>query len=216
MIFAAAATFAAAASAASAAEPTAGRFFLHAGPGAVILSESAQMKAGGQPLQGATVYIRSQVTAIVEAGVYLTPQVALSYTGGVPPLAKVECSGTLRGVGTVGKAVYGPMAVTATYHFGLPMRMPLEVRPYVGAGAVYMHVFRNEDALLTHLNVKDAFGVAVQAGAEAMLNDHVGAYVDVKKARLRTDATATLGPAPVASRIKLDPLVLSAGVAFRF
>jgi outer membrane protein len=213
MVFAAGAIFAAA-STAAAAEP--GRIFLHAGPGAVILSESAQMKAGGQPLEGATVYIRSQVTAIVEAGVYLTPNVALSYTGGIPPLAKVEGAGTLRGVGTVGKALYGPMAVTATYHFGLPMRMPMDVRPYVGAGPVYMHVFRNEDALLTRLKVKDAFGVAVQAGAEAMLNDHVGAFVDVKKARLRTDATGMLGPAPVASRVKLDPLVLSAGVAFRF
>ena len=205
-------------SAASAADfgPEPNRFFLHVGPGAVILSEDATMTAGGQALAGATIYIRSQVTPIAEVGYYLTPQVAVSFTGGFPPLAKVEADGSIKGLGTVGKVRYGPMALTATYHFGMPFELPMNVRPYVGAGVVYMHVFANKDGVLTNLKVDDAFGYAGQVGVDAQISEHVGVFIDLKKAHLRTEGTGMLGPAPIAAKIKLDPLVISAGAAFRF
>src|SRR5205085_7794223 len=90
------------------------------------------------------------------------------------------------------------------------------VRPYVGAGPVFMYIFKEQDGLLRNLNVKNHFGFALQAGAEVAVTEHVGLFVDVKEAHLRTSATGMLGPAPTSSKIKMDPLVIHSGLSFRF
>jgi outer membrane protein len=59
-------------------------------------------------------------------------------------------------------------------------------------------------------------GVAFQVGADYMITDNWGVFVDVKKAILRTEATGFLGPAPIRADVKLDPLVLHTGVTYRF
>jgi outer membrane protein len=69
---------------------------------------------------------------------------------------------------------------------------------------------------MNELKVKNTVGIAFQAGADIMVNRHWGVFVDVKKALLRTTATGYLGPAPVKADVKLDPLVLSGGVTYRF
>ena len=189
----------------------ASRLYLHLGPAAVANAEGAEIKAGGAVIPGADISIETNVTPVVEIGYFLNRNVAVSFTGGYPPLAKVVAAGTLAGAGTVGKTTYGPMALTAHYHF----RPEASFRPYVGAGPVFMYVFDEQDGLLTNLNVKHSFGFAVQAGAEMAINDRLALFVDVKKARLRTTATANLGPAPVTSKIKMDPLVVHAGLALK-
>jgi outer membrane protein len=203
------------AGAAAAQDAGASRWYLHLGPGAVIPNESATMTAGGAAVPGADIVIPNQVTLIGEIGYFVTPQVAVSFTGGLPPLAKISAAGSLKGYGTVGKVTYGPMALTATYHLGEPTAA-WPVRPYIGVGPVYMPVFSNRDGVLTKLDVHSAWGVAGQIGVEGMITDRIGAYFDLKKAILRTDATGNLGPAPVTSHITLDPLVVSGGVAFHF
>ena len=69
--------------------------FLHLGPGAVILDEGATMSAAGQEMKGADISVKSQATAVVEVGVFLTPNFAVSYTGGVPPKATIEAEGAI-------------------------------------------------------------------------------------------------------------------------
>jgi outer membrane protein len=59
-------------------------------------------------------------------------------------------------------------------------------------------------------------GVAFQAGADIMIDQHWGVFVDAKKAILRTNATGFLGPLPVRADVRLDPTVLSGGVTYRF
>ena len=201
------------ASPAAAADRAAGdsRLYLHLGPGAVANAEGAEISAGGSVIPGADISIATNLTAIVEVGYFVNRNVAVSFTGGFPPLAKVVAAGSLKGAGTVGKTTYGPMALTAHYHFAPDAAF----RPYVGAGPVFMYIFDEQDGLLTNLNVKHHFGFAVQAGAEMAISDRIGLFVDVKKALLRTNATANLGPAPVTAKIKMDPLVVHAGVAFK-
>jgi outer membrane protein len=89
-------------------------------------------------------------------------------------------------------------------------------QPYLGAGPAFMYVFDDNDGLMNRLKVKEAVGFAFQAGADFMIDQHWGLFVDAKKAILRTHATGFLGVLPVKADVKLDPLVLSGGLTYRF
>jgi outer membrane protein len=187
-------------------------FYVHVGPAAIVMSEGATLKVAGQPQAGATIAIKSQVTPSVELGYFVTPNVAVSFTGGIPPLAKIEGDGSMKGYPTIGKATYGPMTLTAHYHF---MNLG-PIQPYVGVGPAFMYVFDNNDGLLGELKVKNTVGIAFQAGADILVNRNWGLFVDVKKALLRTTATGVLGPYPAKADVTLDPLVVSGGLTYRF
>jgi outer membrane protein len=186
-------------------------WYVHAGVGGIFLDESAKMKAGGFPIPG-TVRIDSQVTPVVEVGYFLTPNIAVSLTGGVPPKIAIRGSGAVSGLGTLGTAIYGPATLTAHYHFtdfGA-------VQPYVGAGIAFMKIFSTKDRVMQDVKADDTFGLALQAGVDVMINRNWGAFVDVKKAFLRTTATGTLGGAPISAKLVVDPLVVHSGVTYRF
>lgn len=186
-------------------------WYIHAGIGGIFLSESAKMKAAGSPIPG-TVRIDSQITPVVEIGYFFTPNIAVSLTGGVPPKIAIRGAGAITGLGTLATAVYGPSTLTAHYHFtnfGA-------VQPYVGAGIAFMKMFNGKDRLMQNVKAEDAFGVALQAGVDVMINRNWGAFVDVKKAFLTTTATGTIGGAPISAKLVVDPLVVHSGVTYRF
>jgi len=187
-------------------------FFVHIGPAAVVLSESATLATEGQRLQGANISVKPQATVAVEAGYFLTSSVAVSFTGGLPPFAEIEGAGTMAGVGRVGATTYGPMTLTAHYHFTDLGRL----QPYVGAGPAFMYVFDEKDGVMAHLKVENAVGFAFQIGADYMVTDRWGLFIDLKKAILRTEAKGFYGPAPIEADIKLDPLVIHGGISVRF
>jgi outer membrane protein len=188
------------------------RFFLHVGPAALDLDESAKIYAAGNQVPGGTIKIKSHLTFAVEAGYFVTPNIAVSFTGGLPPNVKIEAAGTMQGMGRVGATTYGPMTATIHYHFTEFGRF----QPYIGAGPAFMYVFDEKDGIMNTLRVEHTAGFAFQAGANYMFTDRWGMFVDVKKAILRTEASGSLGGAPIAADIKLDPLVVHSGVTFRF
>ena len=189
-----------------------GYFFVHAGVAGLALDEGAEIYAGGYRIPKGDISVESHVTFAVEAGYMFTPNIGVSFTGGFPPSVKIEAAGSMLGMGRVGATTYGPMTLTAHYHFTELGRL----QPYVGIGAAFMHVFDETDGLMGKLSLDDAMGVAFQIGADYMITDHWGVFVDVKKAILRTQATGYLGPAPIKADVKLDPLVLHTGVTLRF
>ena len=193
-------------------QASAPRFFLHLGPAGLVLDEDAEIYAAGSQVPGGTIKIKSHLTFAVEAGYFVTPNVAVSFTGGLPPNVKIEAAGTMNGMGRVGATTYGPMTATVHYHFTEMGRF----QPYVGVGPAFMYVFDHQDGIMASLQVDNTVGVAFQAGANYMFTDQWGIFVDVKKAILRTKATGFLGPVPVKADIRLDPLVLHTGVTFRF
>jgi outer membrane protein len=190
----------------------ASRWFVHAGPAYVEPAESADMTAGGQAVPGADVSIDGRWTAEVEVGYFVTPNVAIAVAGGFPPKFNVEASGTLAALGRAGTMTGGPAGVMAQYHFNREGRF----QPYVGAGASFLIVFDTEDGALNNLEADSAVGTVVQVGADMMMNDRWGAFFDVKKAWVGTVAKATLGPTPIRAKVKVDPLVLNAGLTYRF
>ena len=187
-------------------------YYIHVGPGGLILDESAKIAAGGVSVASGNIAVPSQASLLLETGYFVTPNIGVSFTGGIPPLAQFYGTGSLGMLGKLGSAVYGPTALTAHYHFtGLGA-----FQPYVGGGAVYMVVFKTNDGALTQAHLQNAWGATLQVGADYMINEHWGAFFDVKKAYLRSKATGFLGATPVVAKVKLDPLVLHMGLAYRF
>ena len=99
-----------------------------------------------------------------------------------------------------------------------------KVRPYVGAGVNYT-MFYNDKASSaleaavgdTKVRLKDSFGWAVQAGLDIDLNEKMFLNLDVKYIDMDTTArldTTAAGTQRV--KINIDPIVVGAGVGFRF
>ncbi|HUO22510.1 MAG TPA: OmpW family outer membrane protein [Caulobacteraceae bacterium] len=103
-----------------------------------------------------------------------------------------------------------PPVVALQYHF-LPDQ---RISPYVGAGVNYMIFFAGQDKYGFKVKVPDGFGGAVQGGVDVALSGRWSANVDVKKVFFRTDASINNGT--LKSTVNLDPLVVSAGLGYRF
>jgi outer membrane protein len=133
----------------------------------------------------------------------------------------VDGRGALAGAGLVSNANIIPATLTAKYHFGEAGG----IRPYIGAGPTYF-IFIDEKpgatarALgATSQRLNDHFGVALQAGVDIPVNDSgMSVSLDAKRYFLRTTARwfNAAGTEVLQTRHRLDPWVLSAGVAFRF
>src|SRR4051812_26688205 len=80
------------------------RFFLHLGATGLLYKESAAVFLGGAPVPGANVSIKPSWTWGVEAGYFLSPNVALAVASGIPPSIPVNGAGTIAGVGWLGSA----------------------------------------------------------------------------------------------------------------
>lgn len=111
----------------------------------------------------------------------------------------------------MGSAWILPPTLTAQYHF-----QPDETfSPYVGAGINYS-IFYNEqaDPAFNNLEVDGGVGVALQAGFDYWLDDHWGLNFDVKKLWLEVDGK--LNDSAITTEIDLDPVIVGAGVSYRF
>jgi outer membrane protein len=186
-------------------------FFLHIGPGALVFDAGATIRASGVVVPGGTVRIDPNDTLITELG-YRWGQVSVTLTGGYPPLATVDGAGSLAGLGELGRIRYGPIVLAAQYRFIDSGRF----RPYVGAGPVFLLIFKNEDGAIHQLDVRNHVGFAFEAGAEYRLDARWSLYLDAKKALLKTSATGLLAGAPIQADITLNPLVVSGGLSYRF
>ncbi len=132
----------------------------------------------------------------------------------------VDGRGALAGTELVADAKILPATVTLKYH--LPLG---PIKPYVGAGPTYF-IFIDEKSGATtkalglpkaHLN--DKVGAVLQAGVDIPLGANgMGVSLDAKRYFVRPTAHwfDAAGVEQLATRHKLDPWVLSAGVSFRF
>lgn len=126
--------------------------------------------------------------------------------------ANVRGEGSIAGLGEIGKTWLLPPTLTLQYHFtdfGA-------FQPYLGAGVNYTVFYNQSGKSADSVDVKNTFGVALQAGFDYMFDEHWGANLDVKKIFLRPDFDATVGGANVSGKAKLDPWLIGAGVTYRF
>ena len=126
--------------------------------------------------------------------------------------ANIDGDGSIAGLGKIGKTWLLPPTVTLQYHFtdfG-------NFKPYVGAGLNYTIFYNEKAGSAQSLDIKNTFGVALQAGFDYMLDEHWGLNVDVKKIFLRPDFDVNVGGTEMSGKAKLDPWLIGAGVSYRF
>lgn len=133
----------------------------------------------------------------------------------------VTGAGSLAGAALVDHALILPATVTAKYHLTLPGG----IKPYVGAGgAWFFYIDERAGATAqalgaTRVKLDNDAGVVVQGGIDIPITKTgLGLTLDAKKYWISTTAhfyTAN-GTEALATRHRMDPWVLSAGVAYRF
>ena len=131
----------------------------------------------------------------------------------------VDAVSGLPGAELVSDAKVIPATFTLKYHFDAGA-----VKPYIGAGPTYFLWFDEDPGATTvglgvdDFKMSDEFGVALQAGVDIAVNDKgLGVTLDAKKYFVDTTARWYVGGTEViATKHKVDPWVLSAGLAYRF
>ncbi|WP_082493372.1 OmpW family protein [Acidovorax sp. Leaf160] len=188
---------------------------IYAGAAHIGFSTSAEVRAGGQLVPGADARADSNNSLAFGAIYDFHPGWSAEIALGLPPTTALKGTGTLAGAGTLGKVKYGPAV--------LSVRRQLwedgPVRPYIGAGINYTLVLESRDGFVSNLDVKNGVGPVLQAGFEVPIDARWSFFVDAKKIWLKTTATGTLpalGGAPAHAKVRLDPLVVTAGVSYRF
>jgi outer membrane protein len=215
--------------------PPAPLFWVHVGALGAFPQTNAQSTGGGffnylpipagalgpTSAQGAisNVAIRPVYTLGLEIGYYITPNLGIELSAGIPPLAHLKATGlTLTpqlGTNNLGSTRIGPAMLLLRYqftNFG-------PIQPYLGAGGVYMLNFgNNSDGILSNLSVNQNFGFVVQAGADYMLTPNWGVFVDGKKLFYSTDVSGDLLNLgiPIRTHVQLDPWIASAGITFKY
>jgi len=163
----------------------------------------------------------------------ITPTIAIEYfisnTISIETIAGITqhdvdaTAGLPVGAELVSNAKLIPATVTAKYHFDLGPKLG-GVKPYVGAGPSYFLWVDDDPGAatlplgVTKNTLSNEFGIALQAGFDVPLNDTgLGLSVDVKRYFIDTTARWFVGNTlAIETEHKLDPWVISAGLAYRF
>lgn len=175
----------------------------------VMPQPDASLRVGGVPVPGADVDISTSVVPELDISYFFTKNIAVELILGVTP-HRVKGDGVLAGT-RIGSAWLLPPTLMLQYHFTDFGKF----KPYVGVGVNYT-VFFNEKARggFTNFDLKDTFGLALQVGADYMIDEHWGINFDVKKIFLEPKVKVNNGL--VSGKVKIDPWLFGAGVTYKF
>jgi outer membrane protein len=126
----------------------------------------------------------------------------------------LSASGTAVGKVDVGSTWVLPPTLTVQYHF-----MPASrISPYVGAGvnASFFYGTGPAGPTVRSMSVNNSWGPAIQAGVDYNFSGHWFANFDVKQIFLNTAAHISTGATHIKAKVSLDPLVIGAGLGYRF
>ena len=186
--------------------------FVHLGVADVTLDDKGMIYAAGTPLVGATYSTNRTTPVVVEGGYFLTPSLAFQASIGTQETSRNTPRGTFAGQPDLGDDRFHVATLTLVCH---PWRTQ-RVAPYFGFGAGFHLADSTTDGLVSNFKVKNASGLALQAGAEVKITRHAGVYFDAKKLFYTARASGDLGPTPLMSSTKLDPVIVQAGLSLRF
>jgi outer membrane protein len=207
-------------------------FYVHVGAlGAFYQPPDAQSTGGGflkaipTPLGIArldNVSIRPSYTLGLEAGYFITPNWAVALSAGVPPPIVIKATKfnftNALGTNLLGSGRVGPLMGLLQYHltqFGA-------FQPYFGVGAAYVVLFGNSsDGILSNFKIDSTFSFVVQGGADYMLTQNWGVFVDAKKLiylnpNFQGDLLNINPKIHIRTLGKIDPWVASAGITFKY
>jgi outer membrane protein len=159
------------------------------------------------------------VTPTIAIEYFVTNNVSIETIAGMTQHDVDATAGLPMGAELVSDAKLIPATVTAKYHFDLG-----GLKPYVGAGPAYFLWVADDPGAatvplgVTKTTLSNELGLALQAGFDLPINDKgLGLSVDVKRYFIDTTAQWFVGNTlAIETEHKLDPWVISAGVAYRF
>ena len=139
----------------------------------------------------------------VDVSYFFTPNIATELILTVPQKQTVSSNGT-----AIGTFKHLPPTLLLQYHFtGLN-----GYKPYVGAGINYTDI--SKVSLPTGVTLDShSWGGALQVGVDIPLDKHWSINFDVKKVYIKTDVYST---GTSIGTLKLDPMLVGAGVGYRF
>ena len=157
---------------------------------------------------GLNAEVGDDVMPTIGLSYFLTDNVAVEVIAGTTQ-HEVKAKGGATNV-LVHETYVLPPVVSVQYHFN-PKG---QISPYVGAGLNYMIFYSGEDHNGFDVDIDDGFGYALQAGVDIAIKGKWSANIDVKKIFFETDASINNGA--LKTTVKLDPLVASVGVGYKF
>jgi outer membrane protein len=183
-------------------------------------SPAATLDLAGNPVPGAELKVANKWLLIGELGYEFADRWTARVAFAPPPTITVTAGGSLTNFvpplsGTVGTVKIAPVVLTATYSPGDFHG----VAPYVGAGVNYTRVVSTSDGDVASIEAKNAWGAALQAGFEVPVDRNWSVYADARKLYVKSTGSGVipaLGGLPVRADVALDPLIVSAGIQYRF
>ncbi|MEO9166801.1 MAG: OmpW family outer membrane protein [Aestuariivirga sp.] len=151
-----------------------------------------------------TITAGNAFTGSIEAGRFISDRFSVSITAGIPPTHEIFANGT----DTTKTLTMGAFALDGQFHLVNNDKFDA----YVGGGLAYNVYFSSTNPLIT--SADNGFAPVLQAGVEYKASQTLGIFVDVKKEFFTTTINYT--PAVASFKERLDPLVVSAGVAIHF
>lgn len=178
------------------------RFELRARALGVISQETSSTSIGGK------ITADNSVVPEFDLTYFFTDNVAAEVIAGVTP-HDMGAKGTALGNLDLGDVWLLPPTVTVQYHFSPEG----SIRPYVGAGLGYIMYFDENPGAMSSIKYEDGIAYALQAGVDVPVDEHWAVNFDVKKLWHNVDATVN---GAVTADVDLDPLLIGAGLAYRF
>lgn len=190
------------------------------GYGRVAFDTASVISLGGVTVPGASVDVDDADVLLGDLGRDLSRRFTARVTFGVPLTVSVDATGTLAGLspplsGRLGEVDIAPMLGTVLF-------APFDAhgwKPYFGAGLGYVMALEASDGDVSSIEASSGWGFTLQAGCDVALTPHWSVYVDARKVYFATEVSGfvpALGGPPVKADVTLDPLVISAGVGYRF
>lgn len=152
--------------------------------------------------------INSKVFPEFDVSYFFSPNLATELILTYPQKQDLRSNGT-----SIGSLKHLPPTLTLQYHF-----TGMSFRPYLGAGLNYTHFssvsFDPAVAAALSPSIKsNSYGLALQAGVDVPMGGGWLFNVDVKKVQIGTEVYS--GGTDI-GKFKVDPVLFSVGVGYRF
>ena len=170
----------------------------------LVRARAVHLDMSNKDSTGLGLAVNNKTIPEVDVTYFFTPNIAAELILTVPQEQKVYSNGT-----QIGTFKNLPPTLLAQYHFtGLP-----GYKPYVGVGINYTDISKVNILGGAAKLDGDSWGGALQAGVDIPLDKNWSINLDVKKIYIKSDVY--VGGVNKGA-LSLDPVVVSAGVGYRF
>lgn len=187
-------------------------WYVRGGISYMKLADEGILTADGAPVVGGEVDTPDDVAVTAEVGKFVSSRLAITASvNGIYTTDNVA-AGTLAGLGNFGTDEFAIADIGAKLQFNRDGR----IQPYVGAGVSYFFVTDSQDEVLQDLFVEDKWGAHLRGGFDLALNDKWSVYAEAKHYWIETEGSGTLGTSAIAGTFDIDPLMVNAGISYKF